>query len=223
MKTRRCFLKPRLTATVTLLTLTLASGAAFADGRYEHHDRDGYRGHHEERHEERREDRHEEHHWEGYIPARHGREVYYVHQGHFYRHTNTGFISIGLPFGAIVATLPLGHVSVSIGGIGYFLADGVYYRPYHTGGYEVVTPPVVPVAPVSAPAPTPTQSVMVRISALNVRSGPGGNFSVVGEVFSGDSLVVHGTAPGWYYVQLPNGQYGWVMNRYVTATEVPQG
>lgn len=212
MKTPTLHVKRRLVATATALTLVLSAGAAFAD---DHHDRD----------RDRDRDRDWHHHYPAgdYIPARHGHEVYYVHRGHFYRHTNSGYISIGLPFGAIVATLPIGHVSVSIGGIGYFLADGVYYRPYRAGGYEVVTPPVVPVAPVSVPAPAPTQSVMVNISALNVRSGPGGNFSVVGEVFSGDSLIVHGTAPGWYYVQLPNGQYGWVMNRYVTAAEVPQG
>ncbi|WP_158227201.1 DUF6515 family protein [Mangrovitalea sediminis] len=211
--------KALLTAISLIVAMTAGSASADDRGR---HDNDRWDNHY--RHDDDRY-RHHRDVPKGYIPAWHGREVYYVRRGHFYRHTDTGFVSIGLPFGAIVATLPGGHVSVTIGGLGYFLADGVYYRPYRTGGYQIVTPPVVPVVPAArVPAPAPTSSVTVTVSALNVRSGPGGNFSVVGEVFNGDPLVVHGTAPGWYYVQLSNGQYGWVMIRYVSPMQVePEG
>lgn len=217
MKVQKLISAKALLAVISLI-LAMNVGPATADDRGRH-DNDRW-----DNHNRRDDDRYRHRVPNGYIPAWHGRELYYVHRGHFYRHTDTGFVSIGLPFGAIVATLPGGHVSVTIGGLAYFLADGVYYRPYRTGGYQIVTPPVVPVAPVAAPAPTPTSSVMVSVSALNVRSGPGGNFSVVGEVFSGDTLVVHGTAPGWYYVKLSNGQYGWVMIRYVSSMQVePEG
>ncbi len=219
--------KGLLALLAVLLAITAAIPARADDdrGRWDRgdqHDRRDQRYRHDERyrHQVARDDRREHRRRipPGYIPARHGHQVYYLHRGHFYRDSPTGFISIGLPFGAIVASLPIGHVRVTIGGIGYFLADGVYYRPYVSGGYQVVAAPV-PVAPAGA-----THSVTVSVGALNVRSGPGISFSVIGQVYQGASLYVHGNSPGWYYVQTPDGRYGWVMLRYVSPLPgEPQG
>lgn len=192
----------------------------WASGRNDRREHRDERYRHEERHERReaREIHFRRHIPSGYIRAWHDHDVYYVHRGHFYREGPTGFVSIGLPFGAIVASLPIGHVRVTIGGIGYFLADGVYYRPYSGGGYQVVAAPV-PAAPVGT-----TSSVSVTVGALNLRSGPGISFSVIGQIYQGASLFVHGKSPGWYYVETPDGHYGWVMRTYVSPlAEEPQG
>ncbi len=197
----------------TILVLLLSSALAMADrgrndyNRYRHDDRSWHSSGHRD---------YKVPH--GYISARHGHKTYYVHHGRFYRHTTGGFVAIGLPFGAVISTLPIGYVSVNIGGLMYYMVDGIYYRPYHSGGYVVVTAPTPPATTIT------TSVVVVRPSALNVRSGPGVGYSVVGEVFGGDNLVVLGTAPSWYYVQMPEGRHGWVMRHYVRpGAAIPRG
>ena len=56
----------------------------------------------------------------------------------------------------------------------------------------------------------------VTISNLNVRSGPGNDFPVVGKVTSGDKLNVYGKVDGWYIVKLPNrSSIGCVEGKYL--------
>ena len=43
------------------------------------------------------------------------------------------------PYGKICVSIP-GHITVIIGGLRYYYAEGVYYRRGHRG-YEVVEPP----------------------------------------------------------------------------------
>ncbi len=144
---------------------------------------------------------------------------YYVHQGHYYLHEPRGFVMVQLPLGTFVMSLPDGFLHVRIGAISYFVAGGLYYRAYN-GGYTVVAPP--------APAPdvigNASGRVMVNAQLLNVRNGPSYDFNVIGVVNRGDNLPVYGQAPGWHYVQLPDGSYGWVNDSYiVVAPSQPQG
>ena len=134
---------------------------------------------------------------------------YYVHEHRYYTRGPGGFVLVRPPVGAVVATLPLGSVSLTIGGNFYYRDDNVYYRPAPRG-YVVVAPPL-PLAPV------PGEAVMVWISVLNVRSGPGEHFPVIDRAWQGETLLVNGHAPGWYYVLLPNGASGWVMSGYTRA------
>jgi uncharacterized protein YgiM (DUF1202 family) len=53
---------------------------------------------------------------------------------------------------------------------------------------------------------------------LNVRSGPGANHEVTSQIRQGAILEVHGTSPGWLFVKLPSGKFGWVMEKFT----VPQ-
>lgn len=138
-----------------------------------------------------------------------GHRDYFFHGRRFYVRRPGGFVLVRAPFGAIVARLPVGYLTVHIGGIRYFTFGGLYYRPV-PAGYEIVEVPV----PASQPVATATGNVIVQVQTLNVRSGPGQSFSIVGQVNMGTSLPVHGNAPGWYYVQLPDGQYGWVMTQF---------
>lgn len=148
-----------------------------------------------------------------------GKRSYYVHRGHYYVRHSSGFVLVAPPVGVVVATLPVGAISLRIGGVGYFLAGGVYYR-HASRGYVVVTAPRPAPYAVSAAA----QQVVVQAAILNVRSGPSLGFTVVARTEQGVSLPVFGNAPGWYYVRLPDGTYGWVMAQYTIPVQVaPSG
>jgi hypothetical protein len=45
------------------------------------------------------------------------------------------------PYGAVIADRPAFFTLLTIGAVAYWYANGVYYRE-HSGGYEVVPPPV---------------------------------------------------------------------------------
>jgi uncharacterized protein YgiM (DUF1202 family) len=75
-----------------------------------------------------------------------------------------------------------------------------------------------PVARVPSPA---TGKATVTAALLNVRLGPGKNFGILYQVPQGTVLEIRGNAPGWYYVQLSNGHYGWVMTEFAARTSLP--
>jgi uncharacterized protein YgiM (DUF1202 family) len=56
--------------------------------------------------------------------------------------------------------------------------------------------------------------VIVTAAELNLRSGPGLDRSVVGQVRKGDVLGVIDSIPNWFYVRNADGRYGWVMDSY---------
>jgi N-acetylmuramoyl-L-alanine amidase len=66
--------------------------------------------------------------------------------------------------------------------------------------------------------------VTVSAQSLNVRSGPGQNFSVVQVVNQGEMLEVFGNAPGWLYVKFQSDKFGWVNQEYTSQLSVaPSG
>jgi len=60
------------------------------------------------------------------------------------------------------------------------------------------------------------QTVVVTASALNVRSGPGYDFPIIGLLDQGDGVIIYGydTSSEWLYVQLPSGDFGWILAHY---------
>jgi len=42
------------------------------------------------------------------------------------------------------------------------------------------------------------------------------NHPVVHQVYQGNMLAVQNHAPGWLYVKLPSGQFGWVVAKFTT-------
>jgi len=145
----------------------------------------------------------------GYKRVKVGHKDYYTHGGRYYEKGPRGFISIAPPYGAWFLSLPIGSARLTIGGRTYFRHYGTYYQA-GPRGYAVVAPPT-PAFTSSIPA-----AVIVRTSLLNVRSGPGSGFAIVGRTFGGETLFVSGSAPGWLYVQLPNGYFGWVHSGFVS-------
>jgi len=146
------------------------------------------------------------------------RSPYYFYDGIFYRPGSSGYVVVSGPVGAIVANLPLGHSRVSIGGALYFTFGGNYYRQVPQGYVVAAPPPDVAVQP---PPPQIYGSVAVVVNRLNVRSGPGREHPVVYQLQQGTVLTVYGASLGWYYIQLPNGQYGWVMEQFTTMLGPP--
>ncbi|BBO85712.1 SH3 domain-containing protein [Desulfosarcina ovata] len=142
--------------------------------------------------------------------ARHGADNYYFHKGVYYRHDPKGYRVVRPPRGTRIDHLPLGVETLIVAGITYFLLAGIYYQKAPSGYVVVDAPP----AAVQSPAVTSGETLAVTVSLLNVRSGPGTDHPVVTQVRLGDRLVTAGTSAGWYYVRLPDGQYGWVMMQY---------
>jgi uncharacterized protein YgiM (DUF1202 family) len=107
----------------------------------------------------------------------------------------------------------MGFETIIVAGITYFLLAGVYYQKAPSG-YVVVDTPQDPVQYQEANQNAGGSSVVVEVEVLNVRSGPGMNHAVIHQVNLWDKLVMMETTPGWYYVRLPDGTFGWVAMKY---------
>ncbi len=113
-----------------------------------------------------------------------------------------------------VRRLPFGYRTVWFGSNPFFVFNGIYYQSAPSG-YVVVNSPPETVVVREAPEPVkPLESasgnVLVTISTLNVRTGPGLDYSLVSQVAEGSILEVRGKTDGWLYVRMTDGQSGWV-------------
>jgi hypothetical protein len=87
-----------------------------------------------------------------YVPARisspfgYGPSYYYrpVYRPHYYRpiYRLPHFIHYGPAFGFRLGILPFGYSTIYVGDYPYYYNNGIYYRPYADGGYEVTAPPL---------------------------------------------------------------------------------
>src|SRR5574341_58585 len=77
-------------------------------------------------------------------------------------------------------------------------------------------------APPAAPPPTvppsgaPTGLVLEATTTLNVRSGPGTGYSIIGRIYPGAVYLIVGQQADWYQIDY-NGQPGWVYGPYVVV------
>lgn len=109
-----------------------------------------------------------------------------VHRSHFWN---------SFSFGRRLATLPLGFLSLHIGGLPFFYHEGVYYQPAE-GGYQEVYPPV------GAAVPQP----------------PAGSL----EIFAGGQTYYY--AGGAFYLQQADGTYAVAPTPLgVVVPELPPG
>ncbi|MFR8871192.1 SH3 domain-containing protein [Paraclostridium sordellii] len=67
-------------------------------------------------------------------------------------------------------------------------------------------------------------SAQVTVSELNVRSGPGTNYSVISQVKKGNILAVIAvnTSNNWLKIQFKDGTTGWVSGKYVTVPDLEE-
>jgi len=83
-------------------------------------------------------------------------------------------------------------------------------------------PPVIPV-PSATPVPPPPQPLAVASqSAVNLRAGPGVNYSRIGRLPLGESLEIVGrnSNSSWWLVATPGGGVAWLSAMVVAATNV---
>lgn len=123
------------------------------------------------------------------------------------------------PVGAHFTALPPNVGPVPVDGSLYYVFNGVYYTKL-PDGYVVVNAP----ANLNNSTVVKNERLRVVVGPLNVRSGPGLEYSIVEQVKVGQILEVQSSASGWVYVKLPNNAYGWVKREY-TSTEgsIPVG
>jgi len=67
-----------------------------------------------------------------------------VYRPNYYRPTYRlpHFIHYGPRFGFHLSILPFGYSTIYVGRSPYYYNDGIYYRPYTNGGYEVTAAPI---------------------------------------------------------------------------------
>ena len=65
-------------------------------------------------------------------------------------------------------------------------------------------------------------SITVTGSTVNLRSGPGTAYSILGQVREGDSLQVTGGIDDWYRIYVPNmSLFAWIYSPLTSGTELP--
>ena len=89
---------------------------------------------------------------------------------------------------------------------------------------EPVAEPVVPssTTPIKESAQNVIRTVHVTASALNVRSEPSTEASIVTQVKKGQTLDVLRQDESWVNVRLAGGETGWVASRFVTSGDTKQ-
>ena len=131
------------------------------------------------------------------------------------------------------------HDSINIwAGLGIGLLTGVvvgtiFREPARQQRVVYTTPPpvIIYADPVSVrdfvPSVASTDIILRRVETtphlLNVRSGPGFDTTITGQVLQGAILDVIGAAPEWLYIKTPGGQLGWVLTEFTLKTEGPVG
>lgn len=68
--------------------------------------------------------------------------------------------------------------------------------------------------------PTGRFNATVRTPLLNVRTGPGANFAIVGKLGNGTgiNLIGRNADNSWVQMNIPNGVSGWVSSRYIASS-----
>lgn len=75
----------------------------------------------------------------------------------------------------------------------------------------------------STPPPSRTTSVTAKkctASSLNVRTGPGTSYAIIGGISSGQIYVTNQTSNGWYKIWY-DGKTGWCHGSYLTTVSSP--
>ena len=91
------------------------------------------------------------------------------------------------------------------------LIEGITIRPCHAQPTSVVP---------STSAATEGGIITIQAENLNVRSGPGTEYPVIGKLTLGQRLPERSRSGSWVEVTLPNGQTGWVAG-WLTSVALP--
>jgi len=158
--------------------------------------------------------------------CRPGLKCYHSHRrpyywGRPYWGYSPGYMTVRPRIGSLFLSLPLGCFGFYVGGSIYYYYDDVYYQPV-SSGYIVVSPPAVAVPQIASGEVEYTQ-VSVTAALLNVRSGPGASHPVFRQVRRGEILTVAEESDGWIYIELGDGEKGWIDARYAAPMVAVNG
>ncbi len=161
----------------------------------------------------------------GYRRVWHKSKPYFYYSGVFYSPGPSGFVVVRAPIGSVVVSLPVGFRRIWVSGAFYYTYGGTFYRRAPSGFVVVSAPAEVVLeeeAPVIVqPSVAAEGQVSVVASILNVRSGPDLSYPLVYQVHRGYILEIHGQSREWLYVELPNGEFGWVMSEFTYRIQAP--
>lgn len=138
---------------------------------------------------------------------------YYFSDGTYYQRRQSNYKVVQAPTGAVISMLPeYDYSTVNVNGTTYFIYNGTYYARVDSGYMVVPTPVTYSETP---PAPLLCSGkIYITSRVLNVRSSPGQGYPIIGKLYRGNVLDIQGYAREWYYIQLPNGQFGWIHSRF---------
>jgi uncharacterized protein YraI len=93
--------------------------------------------------------------------------------------------------------------------------SGEWYNINFNGQSGYVYGPLTTVTAGTVPVVPPGQGVESTVT-LNVRSGPGTGYTVIGKIYPGAVYQIVGQTTDWYQIDY-NGQMGWVYGAYVVV------
>ena len=65
------------------------------------------------------------------------------------------------------------------------------------------------------------KTIVVKTDNVNLRTGPGTKFAKVGKANKGQQFTVAKESGGWYYVNIGQGKFGWIIAQYVSVSSKP--
>lgn len=92
--------------------------------------------------------------------------------------------------------------------------------------------PVIPTAtpthtpePATATPTVPAQPMVIALGEVNVRSGPGLTYAIIGDMAPGEAALLVGRNPAgdWWQIQREDGSVGWVLGQLVTIEGNTEG
>ncbi|BHH85871.1 DUF6515 family protein [Desulforhopalus sp. 52FAK] len=143
-----------------------------------------------------------------------GAMAYFFMDGLFYRQGPKGYIVAPAPVGAVITALPPAAYMVTIDGQPFYSCSGIFYKQVPQG-YIVVSQPVKHISPEVAIG----QELLVTAQLLNIRLGPGLNYSTVGQLKKHDIIRVEAVSEGWVLIRLSDDTTGWIKTEYTAAID----
>ena len=141
----------------------------------------------------------------------------YSHHRHYSSHYRGGEVWAGIGLGLLTGALVTAIVtSPRPRTVVYTSTPSVVVRQQPV----IVRQQFVENMPVYDSTEVVLRQVRVTPERLNLRTGPGVESGVVGELSGGTVVGVVGAAPDWLYIKTENGQYGWIMTRFTDYDRV---
>ena len=123
---------------------------------------------------------------------------------------------------SVLTVMKSGTTTASLGNSGKWTKvnvngkTGYVYSKYLTSGGNTSS------TPSNNGSQNVSKTVYISASSLNVRSGAGTSYSVIGNLKKGNSASVVGSTSGWYKIKYGSG-YGYISSKYTTSSAPSNG